>query len=132
VVSAAARSLAHRGRNHGTISFTGAADLVPDLEDLRAPSIQVIGLDLRRLNLRELRVSLILVKPIRFDILDGLFGVELGDLELGWEFVNKLPRPRLLACELAKLEFKNPGVLEVAITVGGLNMEGRSYRFATF
>src|SRR5262249_49392549 len=35
----------------GTISFTGAAALVKDLEQLRAPSIQVLGLDLRHLNL---------------------------------------------------------------------------------
>lgn len=107
----------------GTIAFTGAAVLVPDLEGLRAPSIQVIGLDLRRLNVRQLRVPLRLVRPVRFDILDGLFGVELGDLEVAWEFDGGLPKPRLLACELAKLEFKYPGALEVAITVGGLHIE---------
>lgn len=107
----------------GTLAFTGAAALAPDLEGLRAPSIQVIGLDLRRLNLRALRVPLKLVKPVRFDMLDGLFAVELGDLVLAWEFTNKLPRPTLLSCELAKFEFKNPGALEVAVAVGGLNVE---------
>jgi len=107
----------------GTIAFTGAAALVKDLEQLRAPSLHVIGLDLRRLNLREMRVPLNLIKPVRFDILDGLFVVELGDLELGWSFEGGIPKPRLLACELAKLEFKNPGAMEVAITVGGLHVE---------
>ncbi len=107
----------------GTVAFTGAAALVPDLEGLRAPSIQLIGLDLRRMNLREMRVPLNLVKPVRFDILDGMFGVELGDLELGWSFEGGLPKPRLLACELAKLTFKNPGALEVTVSVGGLHIE---------
>lgn len=107
----------------GTIGFTGAAALVPDLEGLRVPSIQVVGLDLRRMNLRQLRVPINLVKPVRFDILDGMFGVELGDLEIGWEFDGKIPKPRLLACELAKLTFKNPGALEVSVSVGGLHIE---------
>ncbi|MDA7978296.1 MAG: hypothetical protein MPJ50_05940 [Pirellulales bacterium] len=107
----------------GTLAFTGAADLVEDLEDLRAPSMQLIGLDLRRLNLREMRVPLDLVDPVRFEILDGMFAVELGDLELGWVFEGRVPKPRLLACEYAKIEYLNPGALEVAITVGGLHIE---------
>lgn len=107
----------------GTIGFTGAAALVPDLEGLRVPSIQVVGLDLRRMNLRQLRVPINLVKPVRFDILDGMFGVELGDLEIGWEFDGNIPKPRLLACELATLTFKNPGALEVSVSVGGLHIE---------
>ncbi|MBL8868790.1 MAG: hypothetical protein JNK90_03300 [Planctomycetaceae bacterium] len=107
----------------GTVAFTGAASLVDDLEGLRAPKIKLINLDLRRMNLREMRIPIDLVEPIRFDILDGMFGVELGDLELSWTFDGKIPKPRLLACELAKLEFKNPGALEVAITVGGLHIE---------
>jgi len=107
----------------GTIGFTGAAALVPDLDALRVPSIQVVGLDMRRMNLRQLRVPINLVKPVRFDILDGMFEVELGDLEIGWEFDGKIPKPRLLACELAKLTFKNPGALEVSVSVGGLQIE---------
>ncbi len=111
----------------GTIGFTEAAALVPDLEGLRVPSIQVVGLDLRRMNLRQLRVPINLVKPVRFDILDGMFGVELGDLEIGWEFDGEIPKPRLLACELAKLTFKNPGALEVSVSVGGLHIEFDEY-----
>lgn len=107
----------------GTVGFTGAAALVEDLEGLRNPSMKLIGLDLRRLNLREMRVPFDLVEPIRFEILDGMFAVELGDLELGWSFEKGKVRPTLLACELAKFEYKNPGALEVAITVGGLHIE---------
>lgn len=107
----------------GTIGFTGAAALVPDLEDLRVPSIQVVGLDLRRMNLRQLRIPINLVRPVRFDILDGMFGVELGNLEIAWEFDDNIPKPRLLACEFAKLTFKNPGALEVSVSVGGLHIE---------
>ncbi len=107
----------------GTIAFTGAASLVPDLEGLRAPSMQVVGLDLRRMNLRQLRIPIDLVKPVKFDILDGMFGVELGDMEIGWEFEGGIPKPRLLACEMAKLTYKNPGALEVSVTVGGFQIE---------
>jgi hypothetical protein len=85
--------------------------------------MKLIGLDLRRLNLREMRVPFDLVEPVRFEILDGVFAVELGDLELGWSFEKGKVRPTLLACELAKFEYKNPGALEVAITVGGLHIE---------
>jgi hypothetical protein len=108
----------------GSISFTGAADLIPDLEGLRAPNaIEVIGLDLRNLNIKELKVPLKLTKPARFEMLSGQFVVELGDLELAWVFDGKLPRPRLLNCSLAKFTFKNPGVMDVSIGVGGLHIE---------
>src|SRR3569832_1626310 len=86
----------------GTVSFTGAASLVDDLEGLRAPSIKLIILDLRRIILRVMLIPIDLVEPVRFEILDGMFGVELGDMEIAWVFEGKLPKPRLLACELAK------------------------------
>jgi hypothetical protein len=107
----------------GSIGFTGAADLIPDLDGLRAPAIEVIGLNLRKMNLRQIRIPIELEKPVRFEILNGLFAVELGDLTIGWEFVGGIPRPRLLACELAKFEFQKPGAMQVNVRVGGLNIE---------
>ena len=107
----------------GSIGFTGAADVIPDLKDLKVPSIEVVGLDLRKMSLKQIRVPLKLVRPVRFEILNGLFAVELGDLDLAWEWDGQLPKPRLLGCKLAKFSFQKPGALEVHVKVGGLNIE---------
>ncbi len=109
----------------GSIGFTGSADVIPDLEGLKVPSIEVIGLDLRKMSLKQVRIPLKLERPARFEILNGLFAVELGDLDLAWEWdgEKKLPIPRLLGCKLAKFSFQDPGAIEVHVKVGGLNIE---------
>ena len=110
----------------GKLSFTGAAALIPDLEALRdEASIEVLGLDLRRMNLRSLNVPIKLRRPIDFEILGGQFGVALADLAMSWEwdFTNHVPIPRRLATSLANIQFKNPGALEVHVGVGGLVIE---------
>ncbi len=109
----------------GSIGFQGTTAVIPDLEGLKAPAIEVVGLDLRKMSLKQLRVPLQLERPVRFEILSGLFAVELGDLDVAWEWdVDKnLPVPRLLGCKLAKFAFQEPGALEVHVKVGGLEIE---------
>lgn len=107
----------------GSIGFTNSADVIPDLKDLKVPTIEVVGLDLRKMNLKQIRIPLKLDKPVRFEILSKMFAVELGDLELSWEWQNGLPRPRLFACKLAKFTFQKPGALEVHVSAGGLQIE---------
>ncbi|NEQ46946.1 MAG: hypothetical protein F6K00_26760 [Leptolyngbya sp. SIOISBB] len=107
----------------GTIAFTELASVIPDLEGLKAPSIQVVGLNLRQMSLKQISVPFNLEKPVRFEILNGLFGVELQDLEVAWEWDGSLPKPRLIACRLAQFSYKDPGALEVHVSAGGLNIE---------
>jgi hypothetical protein len=111
---------------NGSLAFTGAAELIPDLEGLRVPNaIQFIGLDLRRLNLREARIPIKFPDDgaVKFSILGDLFGVTLKDLEMGWVWEGESPKPRLLSCKLADFEFKDPGAIEVKVGAGGLNIE---------
>lgn len=106
-----------------TLGFSRATSVIPDLKDLKKPSIKIKDLDLRRMNLKTMRVPLALERTVRFNILNNLFGVELGDLEVEWDWDGKVPKPRILACKLAKFSYLNPGSLEVHISAGALTID---------
>lgn len=99
----------------GQISFTPHANLLPDLEELRKSSaIKVEDLDLRKLNLKEIKsLALKLKEPIKFNILDGLFGCEFNDLT--WSLSGGVAQ---ITCESTKFYFNKPETLAVSIETG--------------
>ena len=99
-----------RAEADGQVSFTPAAAVIPDLDDLKKPdAIKVLGLDLRKLNLKRLTLPLHLERPATFQILGDLFLCEIGDFELTWEFEGRLPVPRVLVCREANFRPSAPG-----------------------
>jgi hypothetical protein len=108
----------------GQVSFMQSSNVVKDLEGLKNPAaIKVRGLSLKKLNFKSLTLPLPLDEPVRFNILDGLFSAELGDMDLTWELDKRgVPRPRLFGIEHLQFGFKPKGALEVKLSAGKLRI----------
>ena len=117
-----------QGEVDGQISFTSIADIIPDLEDLKQLSaIKVKELNLKKLNMPTIGLALSQTEPTRFDILDGLFSCQFEDLGVEWKFGGR-PEGKL-TCEKCSFRFNRPSVMEVDVSVGGLEVIYKNDKF---
>ena len=96
------------------------------LDDLRkSNAIQVRNLDLMNLHKFDGEVSLSMPGVVRFKCLDDMFQISLTDLQVSWNLKEK---DIFLSCKQATFVFLNPGVLTVAVEVGGVHLIFEDYR----